>query len=186
MARDRTAARDFGALFAPRSVAVLGASGTPGKWGYALAEGALAGEHRVRQALEHDPRRVRRLRRGVDRLLGHRRRKPGQLGESSRVLERASERRPGGDDLGHQAVRKRLVCVDALAQQHHLLGARGAEEARDPRGAARAREDAEADLGEAELRGVVGDPEVGGERELEPAAEAVAVDRADRRLRERC
>jgi acetate---CoA ligase (ADP-forming) len=38
--------RDLDALFAPRSVAVLGASGTPGKWGYILAEGALAGEHR--------------------------------------------------------------------------------------------------------------------------------------------
>ena len=46
MAGDRTTARDFGALFAPGSVAVLGASGTPGKWGYALARGALAGEHR--------------------------------------------------------------------------------------------------------------------------------------------
>src|ERR671931_407978 len=42
MARDQTTTRDFGALFAPRSVAVLGASGTPGKWGYALAPGALA------------------------------------------------------------------------------------------------------------------------------------------------
>jgi acyl-CoA synthetase (NDP forming) len=38
--------RDFGALFAPRSVAVVGASDTPGKWGYFLAKGALAGEHR--------------------------------------------------------------------------------------------------------------------------------------------
>jgi acyl-CoA synthetase (NDP forming) len=38
--------RDFGALFAPRSVAVVGASDTPGKWGHVLAKGALAGEHR--------------------------------------------------------------------------------------------------------------------------------------------
>jgi acyl-CoA synthetase (NDP forming) len=38
--------RDLDALFAPRSVAVVGASGTPGKWGYFLAQGALAGEHR--------------------------------------------------------------------------------------------------------------------------------------------
>src|SRR5919198_813394 len=38
--------REFGALFAPRSVAVVGASATPGKWGHVLAKGALAGEHR--------------------------------------------------------------------------------------------------------------------------------------------
>jgi acyl-CoA synthetase (NDP forming) len=38
--------RDLDALFAPRSVAVVGASGTPGKWGYFLAQGALEGEHR--------------------------------------------------------------------------------------------------------------------------------------------
>ena len=37
--------RDLDALFAPRSVAVVGASGTPGKWGYFLAQGALEGEH---------------------------------------------------------------------------------------------------------------------------------------------
>src|SRR6266542_1661380 len=45
-ARVRARHRDFGALFAPRSVAVVGASDTPGKWGHALAKGALAGEHR--------------------------------------------------------------------------------------------------------------------------------------------
>ena len=38
--------RDLDALFAPRSVAVVGASDAPGKWGYLLAQGALAGEHR--------------------------------------------------------------------------------------------------------------------------------------------
>ncbi len=37
--------RDLDVLFAPRSVAVVGASGTPGKWGYFLAKGALEGEH---------------------------------------------------------------------------------------------------------------------------------------------
>src|SRR5919197_4538607 len=45
-ARVRPGHRDFGALFAPRSVAVVGASATPGKWGHVLAKGALAGEHR--------------------------------------------------------------------------------------------------------------------------------------------
>ena len=42
-----------------------------------------------------------------------------------------------------------------------------------------------ANLGEAEDGGRVGDAEVGGERELEAAAEAVAVDRAEGRLGER-
>jgi acetate---CoA ligase (ADP-forming) len=38
--------RDLGALFDPRSVAVLGASNVPGKWGYWLALGAVRGEAR--------------------------------------------------------------------------------------------------------------------------------------------
>jgi acetate---CoA ligase (ADP-forming) len=38
--------RDLSALFDPRSVAVVGASNVPGKWGYLLAEGALRGEGR--------------------------------------------------------------------------------------------------------------------------------------------
>jgi acetate---CoA ligase (ADP-forming) len=38
--------RDLSALFDPRSVAVVGASNVPGKWGYLLAEGALRGEER--------------------------------------------------------------------------------------------------------------------------------------------
>jgi acetate---CoA ligase (ADP-forming) len=38
--------RDLSALFDPRSVAVVGASSVPGKWGYLLAEGALRGEER--------------------------------------------------------------------------------------------------------------------------------------------
>jgi acyl-CoA synthetase (NDP forming) len=38
--------RDLSALFDPRSVAVLGASAIPGKWGYWLARGAVKGEGR--------------------------------------------------------------------------------------------------------------------------------------------
>jgi acetate---CoA ligase (ADP-forming) len=38
--------RDLSALFDPRSVAVLGASAVPGKWGFWLARGALKGEGR--------------------------------------------------------------------------------------------------------------------------------------------
>jgi acyl-CoA synthetase (NDP forming) len=38
--------RDLAPLFDPRSVAVVGASNDPAKWGHWLARGALAGEHR--------------------------------------------------------------------------------------------------------------------------------------------
>jgi acyl-CoA synthetase (NDP forming) len=38
--------RDLTSLFAPRSVAVVGASADPAKWGHALARGALRGAHR--------------------------------------------------------------------------------------------------------------------------------------------
>ena len=38
--------RDLSALFDPRSVAVVGASTVPGKWGYLLANGAVRGEGR--------------------------------------------------------------------------------------------------------------------------------------------
>jgi acyl-CoA synthetase (NDP forming) len=40
--------RDLRPLFAPRSVAVVGASADPSKWGNALARGALRGAHRRR------------------------------------------------------------------------------------------------------------------------------------------
>jgi len=38
--------RDLRALFDPRSVAIVGASTTPGKWGYWLGKGARLGEDR--------------------------------------------------------------------------------------------------------------------------------------------
>ena len=38
--------RDLRPLFDPRSVAIVGASATPGKWGYWLAQGALQAEER--------------------------------------------------------------------------------------------------------------------------------------------
>src|SRR5207247_7278703 len=38
--------RDLRALFDPKTVAILGASSDPTKWGYALARNALRGAHR--------------------------------------------------------------------------------------------------------------------------------------------
>src|SRR5207244_8119315 len=42
----RRAERDLRPLFSPRSVAVVGASNDPAKWGHWLARGALRGERR--------------------------------------------------------------------------------------------------------------------------------------------
>lgn len=46
MPKDRPPARDLGPLFDPRSLAILGASATPSKWGYWLARSALKGVKR--------------------------------------------------------------------------------------------------------------------------------------------
>ena len=43
--------RSLDSLFAPRSVAIVGASRDPGKWGGLLARGALKGRHRRAVAL---------------------------------------------------------------------------------------------------------------------------------------
>ncbi|MDX6593186.1 MAG: hypothetical protein QOJ13_2382 [Gaiellales bacterium] len=55
--------RDLQPLFAPRSVAILGASNDPSKWGNWLAEGALKGAHR---------RPVYLVNRNGGEVLGHR------------------------------------------------------------------------------------------------------------------
>lgn len=63
MRRTGPASRDLRPLFDPRSVAVLGASGDPFKWGYWLARGALKGVHR---------RSVHLVNRGGGEILGQR------------------------------------------------------------------------------------------------------------------
>src|ERR671929_23994 len=55
--------RDARVLFDPRSVAVVGASAKPGKWGHVLAQGALAGA---------DRRAVYLVNRGGGEILGQR------------------------------------------------------------------------------------------------------------------
>ncbi len=58
-----TGTRDLRPLFDPKSVAILGASGTPGKWGYWLANNALR---------DRDRRRVYLVNRGGGEILGER------------------------------------------------------------------------------------------------------------------
>ena len=99
-------------------------------------------------------------------------------------LERALEGLSLCDHLRDEPELERLAGAEPRSQEHELLRPRGADETCKPVGAARARDDAERHLREPEDRGLVGDPEVGGQRELEPAAEAVAVDGAQRRLRQ--
>ena len=78
-------------------------------------------------------------------------------------------------DLGHEAPGQRLLRADAPAAQHHVLGARQADQPHEPLGAAGARDHPERDLGQRELHVVGRHAEVAGQRELQPDAEAVAV-----------
>src|SRR6185312_2981804 len=88
------------------------------------------------------------------------------------------------DDLGDEPPRERVGGTDPAAAHDHVLRAAQPDEAREPLRAARAGDHPQADLREAELRVVGGDAEVAGERQLEPDAEAVALDARDHRLRE--
>ena len=82
-------------------------------------------------------------------------------------------------DLLDEAPGVRRRGVDGVAPEIEKVRASGADEPRQPLRAAAARDQAELDLGLAELRVVGADPDVAAHRELEAAAEAVAVDRGD-------
>src|SRR5581483_245100 len=95
------------------------------------------------------------------------------------------KRGPVVDDLGHEADPKRLLCLDDPAGEDQV---ETAAEADDPRQSLRAAVDqrhAPASLGEPEARPARGDPQVAPQRQLEPARQAPAFDRGDRRLRGR-
>ena len=77
-----------------------------------------------------------------------------------------------------------LVHRHQAAADHQLHRARLADEARQPLRAAGAGQHAERDLGQADLAAVLPrDAEVGGHRDLEAAADGVAVQRRDDELR---
>src|SRR5438477_1538984 len=77
-----------------------------------------------------------------------------------------------------------FIGVDRAAGQDQFGGARFADEARQPLRPAIARDEAELDLGEAELCGGQSQAKGAGERQLEPAAKGIAVDQRDRRHRQ--
>ncbi len=127
----------------------------------------------------------------ADRRIGH-----GALHEAGRpglaALQHGLARRPSQVmPRGHQLIDKAHAARDRRAQhrarQHRLHGGDGTGELDGPRRAVEAREDAELDLGKADAGGVVArrDPVLAGHGELEPAAEAIAVDRGNRRDRQR-
>src|SRR2546428_575850 len=60
----------------------------------------------------------------------------------------------------------------------------GSDHARQALGAAAARQDADADLGQSDARVLGRDPNVARERDFQPATHAKAMDRDDERLRE--
>ena len=74
-----------------------------------------------------------------------------------------------------------LARVDLLAQQDQAPGDRRPERPHGSRGAAARGQDAALHLGEPEARALVRHAQVAGQRELEPAAHAPAVDLRDRR-----
>ena len=117
---------------------------------------------------------------GVDRLLRHRDGVARQRREPGGQLERPLERLSLGDDLGDDARRAAPRRRRTARASRNSSFARAGPSSRVTRcSAAGAGEDPERDLGEAEDGGLVGDPEVERQRELERAAEAVAVDGRD-------
>ena len=87
------------------------------------------------------------------------------------------------DDFLDQAVLERLGGADRIAADDHLDRELGTDRARQPLGAAGARQQAELDLGQAQPGVLGGDAEMAGERDFEAAAERGAVNRGDDRLR---
>ena len=88
---------------------------------------------------------------------------------------------PLGRDRVDQAERLGAAGADIAAGQHHGHGFERIDQPRQAHGAAEAGMQAEHHLGKAETRVLDRDPIVAGERDLEPAAQAIAVNDGDRR-----
>ena len=84
-----------------------------------------------------------------------------------------------------QAVRQRLVGGEPAAGEDHLVGQLGRHRPRQPDQAACVGDQADANLGQGELRGLVGDDQMAGQRNLGAAAHGEAVDGGDDRLGQR-
>ena len=167
----------------------------------------LALLHGVAVAAVRDPKIDQRIGRGVLRLrrpLGGfaphpRRQEASRRRGAEQPVERALLVRlqiaadgipDGGADMAllrhriDQAERLGAAGALGLAGQHHGHRLDRADQARQPHRSAEARMQAEQHLGEAEARVVDGDALVAGQRQLESAAEAIAVDHRDGRQRQ--
>ena len=114
---------------------------------------------------------------------------PGQAAALGHGAERETERADSQarvyqaiDDAVDQAKVQRFGGGDVLTAGDHFKRSRYADQAGQALGAAAARQDAELDLGQAEPRFLVGDPEVAGHRHLQSAAQRGTVNRRDERL----
>src|SRR5690606_36989662 len=83
----------------------------------------------------------------------------------------------------HETERLGLIRMDRLSGQHHRHRLDRINERRQPERAAETGMDTEHDFGEAEFRIADGDPVPAGERDLQPAAETVAVNHRHGRYR---
>ncbi len=89
------------------------------------------------------------------------------------------------NDLIDDPVRQRLGRRDRIAGNDHLHRLLRTDQPRQALSAARARQQAELDLGQADPRSRDGDAEMAGQRQLEAAAQGGAVQCGDDRLRHR-
>ena len=110
--------RDLRPLFAPRSVAVVGASADPSKWGNVLARGALRGAHR---------RRVFLVNRVGGEILGKRaHRRLGELPEAPELVV-ISVPAAGFEQAVHEALTagaRAIVAISAGLGEHDEEGRR--------------------------------------------------------------
>ena len=127
------------------------------------------------------PLRERQVARLGRELLDHAHRVRRALRERARELERRVQQLRARHRLLDEPPVVGLRARDRVAAEVEVERAPVADEARQPLRAAAARDQAELDLRLAELRVLGRDPDVARHRELEPAAEAVAVDRGDDR-----
>ena len=96
-------------------------------------------------------------------------------------LERLRQPLPSSTTYCDRPIAQALLGVVDAAGQHHVGHARDADQARDARRAAAADEDAALAFGQAVERAALGDADVRGDGELEPAADHRAVQHRDHR-----
>ena len=142
-------------------------------------------EQRVEQApLEQRCRRTSGDFEGaVDRFLGHHHARPAEGADRlPRRRAPSSSSSAAGTTRETRPARSASAASIMRAGQHHVHRLGLADRARQALRAAGAGDDAELDLGLAELRGVGGDDDVAHHRQLAAAAEREAGDRGDHRL----